>query len=118
KQWAAPFKQAFLNGLIEDVAERLSQTVARDVSRVSSPDDILTWAQDQRLDCLVTPFAPIGETADQIDQIGRTLSGHGIKVLISQRQWDHAFYPHAQKGFFQIKSKIPHILEALKLARA
>ena len=118
KQRAVPFKQAFLNGLIEDVSERLSQTVARDVARVSSPDDILTWAQDQRLDCLVTPFAPIGGTADQIDQICRTLSGHGIKVLISQRQWDHAFYPHAQKGFFQIKAKIPHILEVLRLARA
>jgi deoxyribodipyrimidine photo-lyase len=117
KQWAFPLKQAFLDGLIEDVAERLSQTVARDVARVSSPDEILTWAQDHSLDCLVTPFAPIGETADQIGQICRTLSGHGIKVLISQRQWDYAFYPHAKKGFFQMKSKIPQVLEVLNLTR-
>jgi deoxyribodipyrimidine photo-lyase len=118
KRWAFPLKQAFLNGLVEDVVERLSQAVARDVTRVSSPDEMLTWAQDQNLDYLVTPFAPIGETADQLEQICRTLSGHGIKVLISQRQWDHIFYPHAKKGFFQMKSKIPQVLEALNLTRA
>jgi deoxyribodipyrimidine photo-lyase len=67
---------------------------------------------------LVTPFAPIGETADQLEQICETLSGHSIKVLISQRQWDHTFYPHAKKGFFQMRSKIPQVLEVLNLTRA
>jgi deoxyribodipyrimidine photo-lyase len=118
KQWAFPLKQAFLNGLVKDVAERLNQTVAQDVTRVSSLDEILNWAQDQSLDWLVTPFAPIGETADQLEKICETLSGHGIKVLISQRQWDYTFYPHAKKGFFQMKSKIPQVLEVLNLTRA
>jgi len=118
KKSASPLKQAFLNGLVEDGAERLSQTVTRDVTRVSSPDEVLTWAQGQSLDCMVTPFAPIGGTADLLDQIRQTLSGYGIKVLVSQRQWDHTFYPHAKKGFFQMKSKIPQILEILHITRA
>lgn len=118
KQSTFALKQTFLNGLVEDCAERLSQTIARDVTRVSSTDEVLTWAQDQSLDCVVMPFASMGETADQLDQIQQTLSGHGIKVLISQRQWDHAFYPHAKKGFFHMKSKIPQVLEALHLTRA
>ena len=112
-----PPKQAFLNELVENCAERLSQSVSRNVTRVSSADEVLSWAQDQSLDCVVTPFAPIGETADYIDQILQTLSGHGIKVLISQRQWDHTFYPHAKKGFFHMKSKIPQSLEVLRLKR-
>ena len=118
KQSMFPLKQAFLNGLVENGAERLSQTVAQDITRVSSPDAVLTWAQDQNLDCVVMPFAPIGETAAQLDQIRQTLSVHGIQVLISQRQWDHTFYPYAKKGFFHMKSKIPKVLEVLHLARA
>ena len=113
-----PLKQAFLNELVENGAERLSQSVSRDVIRVSSSDEVLSWAKDQSLDCVVTPFAPIGDTADYTDQILQTLSSHGIKVLISQRQWDHTFYPHAKKGFFQMKSKIPQSLELLRLKRA
>ncbi len=113
-----PLKQAFLSELVENGAERLSHSVSRDVTRVSSSDEVLTWAQDQSLDCVVTPFAPIGETSDHIDRILQTLSDHGIKVLISQRQWDHTFFPHAKKGFFQMKSKIPQLLEILRLTRA
>ena len=67
-----PLKQAFLDKLVEDGAERISQAVSRGVTRVSSRDEVLTWAQDHKLDCLVIPFAPIGETADQIDQIFNT----------------------------------------------
>ena len=113
-----PLKQAFLDKLVEDGAERISQAVSRGVTRVSSRDEVLTWAQDHKLDLLVIPFAPIGETADQIDQIFNTLSGHGIKVLISQRKWDYTFYPHAKKGFFQMKSKIPQLLGSLNLTQA
>jgi len=118
KPSTSPLKQAFLDGLVENGAERLIQAVARNVNRVWSPDEVLTWAQEQSLDCVVTPFAPIGETADQLDHIRRTLSEYGIKLLISQRQWDHAFFPHAKKSFFQMKSKIPQLLEALRLTPA
>ena len=117
KPSTSPLKQAFLDGLVENGAERLIQAVARNVYRVSSPDEVLAWAQEQRLDFVVTPFAPIGETADHLDQICRTLSEYGIKILISQRQWDHAFFPHAKKSFFQMKLKIPQVLEALHLTR-
>ena len=113
-----PLKQAFLDKLVEDGAERISQAVSRGITRVSSRDEVLTWAQDHKLDLLVIPFAPIGETADQIDQIFNTLSGHGIKVLISQRKWDYTFYPHAKKGFFQMKSKIPQLLGSLNITQA
>ena len=118
KTSTSSLKQAFLDGLLENGAERLIQAVARNVNRVWSPDEVLTWAQEQSLDCVVTPFAPIGGTADQLDHIRRTLSEYGIKLLISQRQWDHALFPHAKKSFFQMKSKIPQLMEVLRLTRA
>ncbi len=114
---SSPLKRAFVEGLVDDAVQRLSRQTGQKVTRLSSPEAVLNWAQANALTHVVTAFAPIGGTAGQIDQIRQCLTGNGIKFLISQRQWDHLFYPHAKKGFFQMKSKIPQTLEMLHLTQ-
>ena len=54
---------------------------------------------------VVTAWAPIGPSAD-------ALPPHCVRI---RRQWDDLTWPHATRGYFQMKSKIPSVLRAISL---
>lgn len=54
------------------------------------------WAGDLPV---VTAWAPVGPSAEALPSCARI-----------RRPWDEAAWPHATKGFFQLRSKIPQIL--------
>ena len=56
------------------------------------------WAEDLPV---VTAWAPVGPSADALPD-----------CLRIRRSWDSLTWPHATRGFFQVKKAIPHILEA------
>ena len=55
---------------------------------------------------VVTPWAPVGPSADMLPE--------SIRL---RRQWDDAVWPRATKGFFQVKAAIPRVLAQAGITR-
>ncbi len=60
------------------------------------------WAGDLPI---VAPWAPVGPSATALPQCVRV-----------RREWDSLTWPRAARGFFQVKTAIPRILESAGLA--
>jgi deoxyribodipyrimidine photo-lyase len=75
-----------------------------------SADALIAAAQLALAKQIITPYAPVGPTADALARIAPQLASAGIALVQSRRAWDSHFWPHAKKGFFPFKDRIPHIL--------
>ncbi|MEL7081185.1 MAG: FAD-binding domain-containing protein [Pseudomonadota bacterium] len=106
----APHVSEFSDGAIADVLVRFGGRLGK-VMPVQSYDDIAGWARDAGLEQIVTPYAPVGPTADLIEDL-RSLTG--IRIAAVQRPYDAAAWPHATGGFFKFKEKIPKLVAELK----
>ncbi|WP_306252449.1 hypothetical protein [Parvularcula sp. IMCC14364] len=60
--------------------------------------------------CLLKP--PIGPVRSKIDF---AIVGIDTQVCQYSRKYDRMIWPHAKKGFFGLKKKIPEILAALEI---
>ena len=65
---------------------------------------------------VVTGFAPTGPVASGLARIAPALDAQGVALVQHQRAWDRAAWPHCAKGFFQLKTRIPELLQTLELA--
>jgi deoxyribodipyrimidine photo-lyase len=83
-----------------------------------SPDDVLDWCKQVDITTVAVAFAPVGPEADLINTIEKHLAQHGITLLRVRRRYDSLTWPHASKGFFAMKEKIPDILGKLQLQSA
>jgi deoxyribodipyrimidine photo-lyase len=99
----------FTDGCAHDAAQRAS--TALDVAAdVLTPDRIADWATSHAVEWIVTPYAPAGLTAWALADLRPKLAERGIALQPMIRPWDRAVWPHANRGFFQLKAKIPSLL--------
>ena len=59
---------------------------------------------------IVTAYAPVGPVADRLATLMPELAREGIALVQARRNWDEQFWPHAKKGFFPFKERIPALL--------
>jgi deoxyribodipyrimidine photo-lyase len=59
---------------------------------------------------IVSPYAPVGLVADMLARLDREIAGNGVIFTQVRREWDERFWPHATKGFFAFKDRIPSVL--------
>jgi deoxyribodipyrimidine photo-lyase len=52
----------------------------------------------------------VGSVAELLAEFAPRLEQEGIPMIQIRRRWDEKFWPHATKGFFPFKEKIPKIL--------
>ena len=83
------------------------------------PDETVDWTSAIQRVCaaakvstVVTAYAPVGPVAERLAHCRQALERYGIQLVQIRRQWDDGVWPHATKGFFSLKAKIPSILEA------
>jgi deoxyribodipyrimidine photo-lyase len=97
----APAVDAFAQAAVEDA---LARAEARfDVpGRLLAPDALAGWTDLP----VVTPHAPVGPAATALASTTATRI---------RRDWDALTWPHAARGFFQMRSRIPELLDALGL---
>ena len=74
------------------------------------------WAKDCGVTDIVTVESPVGFVAQDQKQLGRNLAIHDVQLHFVRRRWDELCWPHARKGFFAFKEKIPSIIRDLNLA--
>ncbi|MFC3098340.1 FAD-binding domain-containing protein [Alteraurantiacibacter palmitatis] len=108
-------------------ARRFAVDAATDCARAIAADAGLAVEQAARLDAatllaaaraagarqIVTPYAPIGQVAAALERLAPALAAEGIALRRPRRAWDETFWPHATKGFFPFKERIPEGLRAL-----
>jgi deoxyribodipyrimidine photo-lyase len=64
---------------------------------------------------LVIAEPPVGWARTQLDPLRLELARIGLTLHYLRRDWDTQFWPHAQRGFFALKKKLPAILDRLEL---
>ncbi len=78
---------------------------------------VLGWARTGQLQQMVTGETPVGPWATLIDGLAGDLEGAGIRLVRLRRRWDAVTWPHATRGFFALKQKIPEMIGELGLER-
>jgi deoxyribodipyrimidine photo-lyase len=96
-QGADPVRH-FTAAAMADMVARLGREVTR-----LEPAEIAAWVARQQGQ-VVSPWAPVGPTATALS---------GLDLLRVRRAWDDALWPHATKGFFQLKQRLPDLLPQL-----
>ena len=107
------------------VAAAANDTAARVVAHFGCSADVLVTldtgallsaAREAGVRQIVTACAPVGPVADRLAALAPVLAGEGIALVQVRRRWDAQFWPHAKKGYFAFKERIPELLRADGLA--
>jgi deoxyribodipyrimidine photo-lyase len=74
------------------------------------PEAIIAAARTAKAQVVVTAYAPVGPMADALAAMEPILAAEGVRLVRIRRTWDETFWPHATKGFFPFKERIPTLL--------
>ncbi|MBM7471443.1 FAD-binding domain-containing protein [Subtercola frigoramans] len=104
--------RAFTEGALEDAASRAGVSAARPATVL--PDalasTVLRWAETERLDAVVVPAAPVGPVQERLATLRSALASEGLTMTTLTRRWDALAWPHASRGFFAFRERIPALL--------
>ncbi len=109
----------FAIGAVAEGVERAARHFALPAqgARSDSWDDaLLAWARSNDLDSVVTAYAPVGPVAEQLASARQALARNGIELVQLRRAYDEYTWPHATRGYFKMKSRIPDVLEQLGIS--
>jgi hypothetical protein len=65
---------------------------------------------------IATAYAPVGPVTSRLVRAKAQLAHAGIDLIEVRRAFDGVAWPHASKGFFALKKKIPPILKEIGLS--
>ena len=108
----------FVAAAAVETAERAAAHYACPANMIERLDaeSLITAAHAAGVRRIVTPYAPVGPVADQLARLAPMLAREGVTLAQVRRDWDSAFWPHAKKGFFAFKERIPALLRQSGLA--
>jgi deoxyribodipyrimidine photo-lyase len=109
-----PLSRRFVAGAVADTVARVGTHFDCPTQSVQALDAeaLIAAAAETGARQIVMPYAPIGPDADALKALLPHLDAAGLRVVPVRRGWDSAFWPHATKGFFAFKTKIPRLLAA------
>ena len=109
----------FTASSVRDGLQRAGQAFCADAADLSTAEDpvaaVLDWAGKLGVEDIVVPFIPAGWSRDAALPVLTALARNGFKVHQVRRRWDEVFWPHASKGYFKLRQKIPTLLDTLGL---
>jgi len=108
---------AFTGGALTDGLERARERfgVEARVLEGLRASEVLPWLQAHDVTKLVTPYAPVGPVRDRLDRLSVDLAAEGITLSRVLRPWDRLAWPHASRGFFPFRERIPKLLREQQL---
>ena len=110
--------KAFTASAVETATRRAGDALSVSAS-VSQEDDwstaVVDWAREAGVDTVLVSRPPIGPARKRLKAAMKTLSANGVDLIEVARDYDCLAWPHAKKGFFGLKKKIPSLLDALGL---
>jgi deoxyribodipyrimidine photo-lyase len=61
----------------------------------------------------VTAYAPVGPVAELLLDASQHLESNGVRLVQLRRPYDTLAWPHAKRGYFKFRQRIPALLEQL-----
>ncbi len=98
---------AFTAGAVADAASRTTDATVLDSVE---PSAVLDWADAADLDTVVVPYAPVGPVRERLDLLRARLGAEGVALVTVRRRWDGRAWPHASRGFFPFRERIPGLV--------
>ena len=114
---STPVRQ-FSQGVLSDALARAGDTFGTEATRLEGAHwgaELADWARAHDLDTIVTAYAPVGPAAEHLEKAVSDLHTAGVRLVRLRRHYDTLCWPHATRGFFQLKRQIPRILSDLGL---
>ena len=104
--------RSFVANAARDTAARVQDRFKCPVHVIDALDPVtlVAAAADAKVDTVVTPYVPVGPTADALPGVAATLRAAGVDLVQPRRSWDDRFWPHARKGYFAFKEKLRPVL--------
>ncbi len=106
----------FAQGAVVDAVDRVTRSLAVS-GEVTASDDwgslLVEWATKNRIETIATAYAPVGPVAELLALAGDLLERNGIRLVQLRRAYDNVSWPHAGRGYFKLRKKIPALLEQL-----
>ena len=108
---------SFTGGALADGLSRAGDHFAADASVLDGFDAsaVLPWLRSHSVTALVTPYAPVGPVRDRLDRLGVDLAAEGVTLSRVLRTWDSHAWPHAARGFFSFRERIPALVREQQL---
>jgi deoxyribodipyrimidine photo-lyase len=102
----------FTASALDDGARRALDTLGRPARVLPDalPSTVLRWAESERLDAVVVPPAPVGPVQERMRTLGAVLASEVVTLTTFRRRWDTLAWPHAARGFFPFRERIPELL--------
>ncbi|MFK7896715.1 MAG: FAD-binding domain-containing protein [Myxococcota bacterium] len=109
--------QSFAQGALRDALNRAQQhfELPPDQALERPKQEWATALAERNLDTLVMAETPVGPTRDALRDLETQFSAQGIRLVSLRREYDSTIWPHAQKGFFNLRRRIPRLLSQLDL---
>ncbi|MGB0696235.1 MAG: FAD-binding domain-containing protein [Rhodospirillaceae bacterium] len=109
--------RTFAVGAVRDGLGRLGSRGAGDLCEEDRwAEAVLARTHQLGLKQVVSAYAPVGPTASRLAALKQRLGVEGVTLSWVRRPYDSLTWPHATKGFFALKQKIPSLLAELGLA--
>lgn len=103
----------FTASALDDAASRARDAHERPARVLTDTlaSTVRSWAEDEDLDSVAVPHAPVGPVGERIAVLGSALAAEGITLSTVTRRWDALAWPHASRGFFPFRERIAGLLE-------
>lgn len=107
----------FTRGAMDDALARAQEHFGcpAEPLRGLDGDSIAEWAERIGASMVITPCAPVGPVEEALADAGYWLSMRRLKLLQLRRPYDSTLWPHATRGFFDLRERIPQIIASLAL---
>ncbi|MEM8979341.1 MAG: FAD-binding domain-containing protein [Pseudomonadota bacterium] len=105
----------FTENIAKEALKRYASSLGENAGFLEDADAVLAWAETHGADAIVTPQAPVGPAADQLNSLRSKVLEHGIDLIEVRRDFDEQAWPHATHGFFRFKEHIPSLLTSLNI---
>ncbi len=71
---------------------------------------LINWVSKKKIENLIIPYETVGSQILNKKEFLNYLRSNGVTFFFYLRDWDKYSFPHANKGFFSFKKKIPDLL--------
>lgn len=110
--------KSFTKGAIQDAIARAERALGLPATSYAGDDwseGLRAWVSDNQLEAVVTPKLTLGPVSRRFRKACQAASVEHVEII---RSYDTAVWPHAKRGFFGLKKKIPQILNEIGLENA
>jgi deoxyribodipyrimidine photo-lyase len=97
----------------EEFGAHAGETFEFEPDGTAGADRIAALARAYGASHVIAPYAPVGPVRDALDSLRRSLAEYGLEFFEVARSFDAASWPHANRGFFNLRTRIPAILAEL-----